>query len=245
MLRVIFVAIFLLLFFIISIPLYLIEMLIGLLSKDIKARSSQWIVIQAFKFILFICGTKIDVTGLENVPKDTPVLYVSNHRSYFDIVIGYTLVKNNTGFLAKKEMKKLPFINIWMMFLNCQFLDRDNIKEGLKTILQCIELIKAGTSIFICPEGTRSPGDEMIPFKEGSLKIAEKTGCPVIPVAITNTEQIFENHIPRIEAAKVRFQFGEPIYLKDLAKEDKKHSGAYVQDIIKNMLENNQKNDTI
>jgi len=245
MIRFIFVAIFLLLFFIISIPLYLIEMLIGLLNKDIKARSSQWIVVQAFKFILFICGTKIDVTGLENVPKDTPVLYVGNHQSYFDIVIGYTLAKNNTGFLSKKEMKKIPFINIWMMFLNCQFLDRDNIKEGLRTILQCIELIKSGTSIFIFPEGTRTPGETMLPFKEGSLKIAEKTGCPVIPVAITNTEQIFENHIPHIEATKVRFQFGEPIYLKTLTKEDKKHSGAYVQKIIKNMLENIKKNDTI
>jgi len=245
MIRFIFVAIILLLFFIISIPLYLIEIIIGLFSKDIKARSSQWIVVKIFKLILFVCGTKIDTTGLDNVPKDIPVLYVGNHQSYFDIVAGYTLVNNNTGFLSKKELLKIPFINVWMIFLNCQFLDRDNIKEGLKTILKCIELIKSGISIFIFPEGTRSPGEAMLPFKEGSLKIAEKAGCPVIPVAILNTEQIFENHIPHIKPAKVYFQFGKPIYLKDLAKEDRKHSGAYVQEIIKNMLENIKKNDTI
>ena len=129
-----------------------------------------------------------------------PVLYVGNHRSYFDIIIGYTLAKNNTGFVAKKSMEKLPFVSVWMKFINCQFLDRENIKEGLKTVLKCIDLVKGGTSIWIFPEGTRTPGNEMLSFKEGSFKIAEKTGCPIIPVAINNTEEIFENHMPRIKA---------------------------------------------
>ena len=90
-----------------------------------------------------------------------PVLYVGNHRSYFDIIIGYTLAKNNTGFVAKKSMEKLPFVSVWMKFINCQFLDRENIKEGLKTVLKCIDLVKGGTSIWIFPEGTRTPGNEI------------------------------------------------------------------------------------
>lgn len=239
MIRFILVAIFLVIFFLISIPLYLIEIIIGKFNMNAKTKSSQWIVVQAFRIVIFLSGVRLTVKGLENVPKDIPVLYVGNHRSYFDIAIGYTLVKNNTGFISKKEMMKFPFVNVWMKFLNCQFLDRDNIKEGLKTILKCIDLVKNGTSIFIFPEGTRTSGDEMLPFKEGSLKIAEKSGCPIIPVAINNTESLFEDHLPKIKSSRVVFEFGQPIYIKDLDKETKKHAGAYVQSIIKDMIEKN------
>lgn len=237
MIRFILVALFLLIYFIVSIPLFLIELIIGLFSKSAKSKSSQWIVCNlGFKPILALCGVRLTVKGLEHVPKDGPVLYVGNHRSYFDIVIGYTLAKNNTGFVAKKSMEKLPFISVWMKFINCQFLDRENIKEGLKTILKCIDLIKAGTSIWIFPEGTRSPGDKMIPFKEGSFKIAEKTGCPIVPVAISDTEEIFENHMPRIKSTNITFEFGQPIDVKSMDRDARKHLGAHVQDIIKEML---------
>lgn len=70
----------------------------------------------------------------------------------------------------------MPCISRWMRYINCQFLDRENVREGLKTILNCIELIKKGTSIFLFPEGTRGLGGEMLPFKDGGFKIATKTG---------------------------------------------------------------------
>ena len=149
MIRIVLIALFLLIYAIISIPLYLVEFIVGKINPEAKTKSSQWIVCKAFRFIIFLAGAKLTVKGLENVPKDVPVLYASNHRSYFDIVIGYTLSKNNTGFVAKKEMEKIPCISRWMRYLNCQFLDRDDIKAGLKTILKCIELIKSGSSIFI------------------------------------------------------------------------------------------------
>lgn len=239
MIRIVLIALFLFVYAIISIPLYFVEFIVGRINMDAKTKSSQWIVCKAFRFIIFLAGAKLTVKGRENVPKDGPVLYVSNHRSYFDIVIGYTLVKNNTGFVAKKEMEKIPCISRWMRYLNCQFLDRDDIKAGMKTILKCIELIKAGTSIFICPEGTRTSGDEMLPFKEGSFKIAAKTGCPIVPVAINNTEALFEDHLPWVKKAKVVFEFGQPIYMKEMDKEQQKHLGATVQEIIRKMVEKN------
>lgn len=240
MIRIILVGIFLLIYFIISIPLFLIETIIGKFNPELKTRSSQSIVCSAFRVIMFISGVKLTVKGRENIPKDTPVLYVGNHRSYFDIVIGYTLAKNNTGFIAKKEMLKIPFISTWMRYLNCQFLDRDDIKEGLKMVLRCIDLVKHGSSIWVFPEGTRTSGDEMLTFKDGSLKIAEKTGCPIIPVSINNTEQLFEEHLPFIKSSRVAFEFGTPIYLKDLDKYTRKHAGTYVQERIKGMVEQNR-----
>ncbi len=240
MFRVIGVALFLLVFFIFSIPAYGAELIIGKINPAAQAKSSQWIVNKALHCILFISGTKIITKGLENVPKDETVLYVGNHRSYFDIVACYPLIKNNTGFIAKKEMAKIPFVRIWMRFMNCQFLDRDNIKEGLKTILTCIDLVKNGTSIFIFPEGTRSKTDEMLPFKEGSLKIAQKSGCAIVPVAITGTSAIFEDHIPWIKKKTIVIEFCPPVYATNLEKDHQKHLGQYVQNVIANALDVNK-----
>jgi 1-acyl-sn-glycerol-3-phosphate acyltransferase len=234
------ICLFLFLFFIISIPLYLVETIIGKFSPYRKVTSSQAIVVWALNCMLFISGTKKTIIGLENVPKDQAVLYAANHRSYFDIIVGYTSVPNLTGFVAKKEMKKVPFISVWMKYLNCLFLDRDNIKEGLKMVLEGIELIKKGYSLWIAPEGTRNTEKELLTFKEGSLKIAEKSGCPIIPVTLNNTDAQFERQFPWVKKAHIIIEFGKPIYPNELEKEQRKFLGSHVQSIIQNTYNKNQ-----
>lgn len=241
MIRLLFVAIFLVLFFIISIPLFIIEWIIGKFSPQTKAISSLRIVQAAFKGILFLCGTKTTVIGFENIPVDEPVLFIGNHRSFFDIVISYSRMPNVTGFVAKKEMNKVPFVRVWMRFLHCLFLDRDNVKEGLKTILTGIELIKKDkVSIVIFPEGTRNKEDNIKIFKEGSFKFAEKSGCKIIPMVQNNTEMVFENQFPRIKKVHTILEFGKPIVLSELSAEDRKKVGSYTQKIITEMYEKNK-----
>jgi 1-acyl-sn-glycerol-3-phosphate acyltransferase len=237
--RLILALLFLIVFFICSIPLFLIEFILGKINRKAMVASSQAIVVWAFRVLLFICGVKRTVIGRENIPQNEAVLYISNHRSYFDVPIAYDSLPTLTGFMAKKEIGKVPFLRTWMRFLQCLFLDRDDIKQGLKTVLKAIEQVKAGYSVFISPEGTRNHGDDMLPFKEGSFKVAEKTGCAIIPVAITNSDEIFENHTPRVRAAHVIIEYGKPIYPKDLSKEQLKFLGSYVQDIIRTTLAKN------
>lgn len=239
MIRLILTFLFLVIFFIISIPIFLIEWIIGKFNHRKMVASSQYIVVRAFRFILFICGVKRTVIGRDNVPKEEAVLYIANHRSYFDVPIAYDSLPTLTGFMAKKEIGKVPFLRTWMRLLQCLFLDRSDIKQGLKTILQGIEQVKNGYSMFISPEGTRNHGTEMLPFKEGSFKIAEKTGCAIIPVAITGSDDLFENHLPHVRPGRVVIEFGKPIYPKDLDKEQLKFLGAHVQGIIKAMLDKN------
>mgnify|MGYP000300225167 FL=1 len=195
MIRLILALLFAILYLIIGIPVLGVEWIIAKFNKQAadlgQLRMVQW----AFRVILFICGTKVTVIGEENVPKDQAVLYIGNHRSYFDILVGYTTVPGLLGFVAKKEMLKIPLLSQWMVQVNCLFMDRQNVKEGLKTILTGIEKVKQGISIWIFPEGTRNRNEdilELLPFKEGSLKIAEKSGCPIIPVAMTGTAEVFE-----------------------------------------------------
>ncbi len=233
MIRLILVAVFLVLFLVLGIPLLLIEWVIGKFNQRAKDISSLRIVQWAFKVILFLAGTKVVIKGEENVPKNEPVLYVGNHRSYFDIVITYSRVPDLTGYIAKKEMLRWPLLVNWMKNLHCLFLDRQDVKQGLKTILTAIDKVKAGISICIFPEGTRNRvNDTFMEFHEGSFKVASKSGCAVIPMAIYNSAAIFEDHIPWIRKTTVIVEYGKPFYIKDLPKETQKRVGAYSRDLI-------------
>lgn len=241
MIRLLFTGIFLLVFFIFSVPYFIFLWLVGKKSKYTHDILGYKVVIWAFKVVLFISGADVLVKGKENIPTDTSVLYVGNHRGFFDIVIGYINVLPLTGFVSKKEIKKVPILGHWMTIMNCLLLDRENIKEGLKTILIGIEKLKNGISIFIFPEGTRGKDDNSVmEFKEGSLKLAEKSKKPIVPVAFNNTSGIFEDHFPFIRKAKVIVEFGKPIYLEELSKEDKKRIGAYTHDIVEKMVQKNK-----
>lgn len=239
MIRIILVAMAVVLFLIFSIPMLLI---LGIQEKKNKAGAqarSLRIVQGVFRLVLRLSGVTYEVRGLENIPKDKAVLYVGNHRSYFDILIGYVTVPGLTGFVAKKEMLKIPLLRAWMRKVNCLFLDRVDIKEGLKTILEGIDKVKHGISVWIFPEGTRNENEDMtelLEFHEGSLKIAQKSGCPVIPVAIRGTAPIFEDHLPFIRPSHVVICYGEPIYIKELPAGVRKFPGAYTREMIAGML---------
>lgn len=234
MIRFICLASFVILFLIFSTPLLIAEWIIGKFNMEKKDRSSLAIVKWAFRVCLWITGVTVTVIGEENVPADTAVLYVGNHRSYFDILLTYVRVPRPTGYIAKKEMLRYPLLVNWMKNLHCLFLDRKDIKQGMKTILEGIEKVKSGVSICIFPEGTRNKvNDTFLPFHEGSFKIAEKSGCPVIPISINNSAAIFEDHLPKMKKAHVIIEYGKPVYIKELPKEERKFVGAYVQNIIK------------
>ena len=164
--RTISVVLFVVLFLILSIPIMLAEWIIGKFNQDLRDKSSLRIVQWAFRCVLFLSGTEITVIGEENVPKDEPVLYIGNHRSYFDVVITYARVPRLCGYISKKEIDRIPLLHIWMRYLHCLFLDRDNIREGLTVILNAINKVKTGISICIFPEGTRNTsGEDFLPFR--------------------------------------------------------------------------------
>lgn len=205
------------------------------MEKEARSRYTLKAVQGVFRRILRASGTKLEIEGLENIPEREAVLFVGNHRSFFDIVIGYTLVKNPTGFIAKVELSKVPMLRRWMEELGCRFLDRNNIKQNLKVILGAIKDIKEGKSVWIYPEGTRSEGEDetaLLPFKDGSFKIAEKSGCKIIPVAMLGTRAILEAQFPRIRASRVKVRIGKPIVFQELSEEERQNIGAYVREQV-------------
>lgn len=239
--RTVLVVLFVFFFLVLSTPIMFVEWIIGKFNPGVKDRSSLKIVQWAFRCVLFLSGTKITVIGEENVPKDEPVLYIGNHRSYFDVVITYARVPRLCGYISKKEINKVPLLNIWMKYLHCLFLDRDNIKEGLAMVLAAINKVKAGISICVFPEGTRNnTTDDFLPFHSGSLKIAEKSGCAIVPMALNHTEDIFEAHIPWIHRTHIVLEYCKPIYPKDLPKEERRKLTDIVINTIKETYYKNQ-----
>lgn len=237
--RTILIGILLLLFFIVSIPLYLVEWIVGKFNMDAKAHMAQHIVVWMFKRILWIGGVHITVKGIERVPEDGACLFVFNHRSYFDILVGYTTAPKYLGFVSKVEIKKVPFISRWMKFMHCLFLDRKKPRAGMQMLMDGIKLLKSGHSIFIAPEGTRNYKEGTLKFQEGSFKMAEKAKVPVVPVAMNNNDSIFEKHLPWVRSAHVIVEYLEPVRFEDFEGEDKKHVGAYVRERINETIERN------
>ncbi len=240
--RTVLVLLFIALFLILSIPIMLAEWIIGKFNQDLKDRSSLRIVQWAFRCIIFLCGTKMTVIGEENVPKDEPVLYIGNHRSLFDTVLTYARTPGLCGYISKKEMFKVPLVPIWMRNLYCIFLDRDDLRKGLEMVLTAIKQVKEGISICIFPEGTRNDGSvDFLPFRNGCLKIAEKTGCAVVPMALNNSADIFELHKPWIRKTHVVLEYCKPVYPKDFPKEERGKFAEVVEQTVKDTYYKNQK----
>lgn len=236
MLRTIITLAFVVIFLIISIPIWAVLFIVGLFSKEAKDKAGFAIVKWAFHVVWLLAGAKPEIVGLEKIPKDTAVLYVGNHQSFFDVVLAYSLCPSVTGFLSKKEFEKVPLLSVWMHMLYCLFLTRTDPRADLKLIIKAQEFIKSGISMFVFPEGTRSKTGEMAAFHEASFKIATKTGCPIVPVCFTATRDIFESHFPKLKKTKVIITYCDPIIPSELEGDDKKYIGAYVQNLMKEQL---------
>ncbi|MCR5734142.1 MAG: 1-acyl-sn-glycerol-3-phosphate acyltransferase [Lachnospiraceae bacterium] len=237
MVRFIISALFAIVDLTLSIPLYLITCLIGLFSPEIKEKIAMGFLHFSFKALVLIAGTRVKFIGEENIPKDRAVLYVGNHRSYFDVIIPGTKLTYPSTFVAKKEFNKIPLLNMWMKSIHCLMLDRSDVKEGLKMVLTAIQYVKDGRSVFVFPEGTRNKTDDLLlPFKEGAMKISTKSGCPIVPVAITNSADVFEAHFPKIKKTDVTVHYGDPIYPDTLSKEELRFIGNTVASAIETML---------
>lgn len=235
MIRTIFVVLFIVIFTMISLPLLLVEWIIKLIRPSfVKRRIVHAWVQWAFRVISCLSGVHATIIGRERVPRDEAVLYIGNHQSYFDIVIAYGNVPTLTGFISKKEMRRLPIISQLMVYMNCQFLDRDDLRQGMEVIKRGIELTKAGISVFVYPEGTRNDHpDEFLDFAKGSFKIAQRTNCPIVPVTMVGSRDILENHFPKIHSRKIVMEYGTPFRYSDLTPEQQKIIQIYTADIIK------------
>ncbi|MEG0332556.1 MAG: lysophospholipid acyltransferase family protein [Clostridium sp.] len=183
-----------------------------------------------------IAGATVKICGEENIPKDETVLFMSNHQSNFDIALFLSYIKTNKGFVAKKELSKVPILNTWMEKIDCIFMDRSNMRASAQAIAESTKLLKKGRSMVIFPEGTRSCKNELLEFKAGSFKLATKSKVKIVPVTIKNSYKLMEENNNRITPAKVEIYIHPPVETKGLSKEEEDALPSKIKGIIESKL---------
>ncbi len=213
--------------------LYLLSLTIDL-KKPVTKRSGfyRWLLDQTVSLILTLGRVEVQATGLEKLKDLPPFLLVANHRSNFDPFVAIaSCPKAQLAYVAKPAIFKIPITG--RIVHKCFFLsiDRENDREALKTIKEASRLIKDGTvSIGIYPEGTRSKTGELLPFRNGSFKIAKWANCPIVIARTTGTEKIAHRFARR--HTKTTFEVLDVLTANEVADMSTWEIGQYARSLM-------------
>lgn len=194
----------------------------------------KWLSEQILKSL----DVKLDIKyknreAIDSLDKKEGVIFVCNHQSNLDIPAIVTALHMDVGFVAKHEMKRWPFFGTWMKKSNCVFLNRENPREGIKDIKKAVELIKEGYPTVIFPEGERSLTEKILNFKKGSFKLATETNGVIVPLTLKGTYDIQpRGTLKMARGKKVTLVVDEPIFVKNLSKDEEKVLATTVRDKI-------------
>jgi 1-acyl-sn-glycerol-3-phosphate acyltransferase len=172
------------------------------------------------RVILWACGVKVRVKGLENVNPRVPHIYMTNHQSYFDIFTLLASLPVDFKFILKQELMKIPIFSFAVRRAGYISIDRDDPRKALKSMTQAAERIRSGSSVLVFPEGTRSRNGRLQEFKRGGFHLALKAGVEVVPVGIINTHRIAPKGSLRITPGTVSMNIGAPICVKNYTKRE-------------------------
>ena len=182
------------------------------------------------KFTVKTIGMDIVIKGKENIP-DGPCVFIGNHTSILDIPTIFYSADRLVGFVAKKEVLKVPILSYWLSRGKCIPLDRQNPRDAVRVINEGVKNLKDGYSMMIFPEGTRSLDGKTLPFKKGSLKLAIKAKVPIVPVTIDAAFTSFEEN-NKFKPSTVNVTFCKPIETEGLTRDEEKTLAEDIRKII-------------
>lgn len=194
--------------------------ILRLFSKSGSEKLAEKVARLWGRSLLFFSGSRVEVLGMEHIPKEGPVIFISNHQSNFDIPLILGHFNRPMGFLSKIEMRSVPIVGRWMTHLHCVFMDRSNPRESLKAIGKAAETVKEGHALCIFPEGTRSGSGTVEEFKSGAFKIQTKSEAPVLPIAIEGTFRIQGKDSWRVNPSRVTVSILELMDFKEFSPRD-------------------------
>lgn len=171
--------------------------------------------------LLKAAGTEVTTVGLEKLPIDRTLVYVSNHQSVFDIFALASMIPGQMRFVAKKEVLKVPLLGRAARVAGIIFIDRQNRQAAFSAYERAAAAIRAGLNAVVFGEGTRSRTGNLLPFKKGPFVLAIASGVPVVPVYCAGTFGILPKGSIRIRPRPIALMFGDPISTAGLDYEDR------------------------
>ncbi|MBN2060313.1 MAG: 1-acyl-sn-glycerol-3-phosphate acyltransferase [Deltaproteobacteria bacterium] len=170
------------------------------------------------KTILWVCGVKLVVRGLENLKYDSPQIFMSNHQSFFDIFVLLAGLPVDFKFILKKELMKIPLFGTAMRRARYISIDREDPRTAILSMNEAAEIIKTGAYVLIFPEGTRSVDGNVQDLKKGGFHLAMKSECDIIPLGVVKSRDIAPKGSLRIKKGTVFLNIGKAIRVKEYSK---------------------------
>lgn len=184
-------------------------------------------------------NVKVEINGMENVPKENGYILYPNHQGLFDALVIIDANEAPVTFVMKKEVENHWFLRKIVKVIKAQVIDRDDIRQSLTVINNVTREVKEGRNYVIFAEGTRSKnGNKLLEFKGGSFKSAYNAKCPIVPVALIDSYKAFDQHSTK--KVTVKMAYLEPLYYEDYKGMKTSEIAKMVQEKIEKYIKENQ-----
>lgn len=156
-------------------------------------------------------GVKLRVKGLGAVDFSRPSMIVMNHRSHFDIIALMSSTPRLMSFVAKKELRSIPFMGYGMQRVGMIFIDRSNKEKARESLKVAAGQVRKGRTVVMFPEGTRSNDGRLQPFKKGAFFLAKEAEADILPVVVLGSERALPQNTLAVNVSSITVRYGEPI----------------------------------
>lgn len=188
------------------------------------------------RWVLWASGTRVRIEGFENLKEDRPQIIASNHESWYDVFVIAATLPGRFKFVAKKELASIPFFGWGWRAAGHISIDRSDTQSAIRSLEQAGGAMhRDQAKVVIFPEGTRSPTDELLPFKKGGFMLALHTGVEIVPTGVHGGREILRKGDWRIHRGEMVLRFGEPIPMADYSDKTREQLVARVRHEIETL----------
>lgn len=185
-------------------------------------------------------NVQIEVHGVENIPEKDGFIFFPNHQGLYDVLAILEASPKPFSVVAKKEIGKIPLLKQVFACMRAYLIDRDDVRQAMKVIIDVSNDVKNGKNYLIFAEGTRSKeGNKIGVFKGGSFKAATKARCPIVPIALIDSFKPFDRNT--ISKVNVQVHFLKPLYYEEYEKMKTTEIAQIVHDRIEKSIMQNEK----
>jgi len=188
------------------------------------------------RLILALCRVRLSVRGAERIRRGGPYLFLSNHQSQFDILAVVLALPIQFRILAKKELFYIPIFGWVLKLAGFVGIDRGNREKAIRSLQEAARRLRAGTSLLVYAEGTRSPDGALLPFKKGGFMLAIEAGVPVVPITIQGSRKILPKGSLHIRPGTITVSVANPVDPRRFTPETKERLMEEVREVMEREL---------
>ena len=184
-------------------------------ARTFKGWATLWA-----RLVLMGAGVVVKSDVRARLGRDEPAVFVANHQNELDIVVLLAGIPHPFGFMAKAELRRVPFLGSVLKRTACLFVDRSDARRAVKSIREAAGRIREGNSVLVFCEGVRTFSKHLSPFHRGAFVLAVEAGVPVVPVTIIDAYRRLDERRAVGRVGTVHMVVGEAISMEGKTRAD-------------------------